>query len=240
MCPSSFARRHRVLLLAMVFGFSALGCHRLLPSEKKIIGTWEFTGIDVTARVVFRRDHVVVNLAAENESADARWTPVACGRWRLQGNEIVTEEQVLPIPGHQFANRITRIPISEFRADALVRADGRSPFIRVSIAGERYAQLLALLALFVSLAVLAACIYLIWARFVRKAAVFLAIAAALALVWAVLLLTTELTQTGAVILSMTSLRLLQSAREVIGIASIVMFAIGCFALLALGRRETSN
>ena len=102
---------------------------------------WEFTGLDATGRVVFRRDHTVVDLFPEHDITDARWFATSYGQWRLEGNEIVTDTQDLPIPGYSpHPKRIGRMPIREFKEDTLVRGDGRSDFHRTDTTADQDIQ----------------------------------------------------------------------------------------------------
>jgi hypothetical protein len=105
-------------------------CSRLSPNEEKVVGTWEYTGIDATGRVVLRRDHTVVDMFF----IEGAWEPVASGTWRLEGNELVTEENSLigpSIPGDTpRPKEITRLKIRAFERNKLVR-DEDSDFTRV-------------------------------------------------------------------------------------------------------------
>jgi hypothetical protein len=213
----------------------AAACHRVSPAEERIIGIWEFTGIDATGRVVFHRDHTVVDLFPDSD-APYVWGPSASGTWRLEGDEVVTDDQVLPIPGYSpFPRRITRIPIREYHGDRWVREEGRGDFIRATGGVERYSQMLALLYLISSLIALSASIYAIRSSSFRREFVLLAVAAVLALAYSALLLMAELSQTGDVVISFASLRSLKLPREVLKVMCVAVFTMG-FVRLAYGLR----
>jgi hypothetical protein len=239
-------REYGIILLGIMPVVALVSCQRLSPGEEKIIGTWEFTGLDATGRVVFRRDHTVVDLFPENDSTIAKWAPTAWGKWRLEGNEIVTDEEILPIPGHSTPpRRITRLPIREFGDNRLVRADGRSDFNRVHWGVEQYSQGLALLYLTAGFVALAAAVYAARTGRFRKEFILLAVAAGVAVLWSLLMLVAELAQTGSLIVSKASLRSLRVPRELLRVAYTLMFVIGfvklTFAVRARpGAKEASS
>ena len=111
-----------------------VGCYRLSPAEEKVVGTWEFSGVDFTNRLVYRRDHSAEELYRRDDGLWSRiqpWAVLSRGTWRLEGDTIVSEREVVvdgPVRGEK---RVIRSPIAEFRRDELVRADGRSPLKRV-------------------------------------------------------------------------------------------------------------
>jgi hypothetical protein len=66
-------------------------------NERKVIGTWDLTGMDHTERTVYRADRTM-----ESEMSDGSGThPFAKGNWRVEGNVMVEEYTVHwePIPG---------------------------------------------------------------------------------------------------------------------------------------------
>src|SRR5436190_11744528 len=76
-------------------------CHRLSPIEQKVVGTWEYTGMDFTNRVVFSEDRTVTTLFPDSQ-APAKWVPAVFGTWSVEGDELVTKEQFrnpYPVPG---------------------------------------------------------------------------------------------------------------------------------------------
>jgi hypothetical protein len=229
-----------VLLFGVTLGLAVEACQRVSPAEEKVIGIWEFTGLDATGRVVFRRDHTVVDLFTESDSPNARWAPTAWGKWRLEGNEIITDDEVLPIPGYSpRPRRVTRIPIRDFEEGRLVRADGRADFNRVRVGIEQYLQILALAYVIASLIALSAFVYAIRNSSFRKEFVVLAVAAVLTVVWSTSMLIAELAQTGTVIISAVSLRSLWLPREILRVVCILIFTIG-FVRLAFAVRVRAS
>jgi hypothetical protein len=79
----------RLALLALLFVSS---CHRITPAEEKLLGTWEWSSIDATGRIEFRRDHTTTTLFY----LDGQWEPVTSGKWRLKANDLLTEQRLLP------------------------------------------------------------------------------------------------------------------------------------------------
>lgn len=120
--------------LAFAICLLMVGCYRLSPDEEKVIGTWEFAGSGTTGRVVFRRDHTVVDLFPENKKPNARWEAVASGKWWLEGDTIVTDERALlrASPDETpFPRRVTRMKVRDFGKGRTVREEIREPLQRV-------------------------------------------------------------------------------------------------------------
>ena len=121
------------IVLAMV-AVSTSSCQRLSPEEQRVVGTWEFSGIDFTNRVVYRNDHSAEELYPRETGLLAKirpWATLSRGTWRLEGDTIVSEREVVvdgPVRGEK---RVIRSRILEFHPDELVRDEGRSPLIRV-------------------------------------------------------------------------------------------------------------
>jgi hypothetical protein len=121
------------LSFVLAIAAASFGCQRLSPEEEKVVGTWEYSGIDFTNRVAFHRNHKSEVLFAREEGFLAKispWRAVSRGTWRLEGDTIVTEEQLLVGP-EPHERRVTRIKIFEFRPNELVREPNRDPFHRV-------------------------------------------------------------------------------------------------------------
>jgi hypothetical protein len=233
--------RYRAAFALLVL-LCASGCYRNAPEEDKILGTWEFTGIDATGRVVFRRDHKVVHLFPEQDSStNARWIPLAAGTWRLEGNEIVTDVKTLPLRGVDSpTQRTTRMMVREFHEDRLVREEGRSPFFRVRLVAERYAEILALLYVVASLIALTASIYAILRSSFRNEFVLFGIAVLVALAYSLMLLAAESAQTGNLIISPGALDSLKLPREILKLVWILIVTIAFvrFAFALKMKRRT--
>lgn len=212
------------------------GCRRLTVSEEKIIGTWEFTGIDASGRVVYRRDHTVVELFPEYDALNARWVPRSWGSWRLEGSEIVSETESFQIPGMpQIPKRVNRTIIRDFSDERLVREEGRSDLIRIRAGAEAYFEGLALAYVIAGVIALAAATYAMQNSAFRKEFILLAVAAVFALAWSASTLVAELVQTGTIIMSPASLRSLRIPTEILRVVCILIFLIG-FVKLAFALR----
>jgi hypothetical protein len=237
---SSLIPQRYVRLWLLAFLLASTACHSLTLAEKKIVGNWEFKGLDAVGLIVFRRDHVVVNLFPQTDKSDARLAPVSCGTWRLEGNEIVTDQKGLPLPGYSPSPRqITRMPIREFREDALILAERGSNLERVDLRAERFSQISAALYVIVGLAAMLICIRAIQRAFFRTSFLLLGGAAILELAWAVLLLVTELTQTGDIILSWSYLYCMQVTRIVLASVFLIIFAAGLVSLIRTKTRRSA-
>jgi hypothetical protein len=188
---------------------------------------WEFTGLDATGRVVFRRDHTVVDLFPEHETTGARWFATSYGKWRLEGNEIVTDTRDLPIPGYSpHPQRIVRTPIREFKEDTLVRDDGRSDFHRTdTTADQDYTQLLAMFYVAMSVITLLLALYSVKNSSLRNEFILFSVAALFALAWSIATLITELAQTGTVVVSQFSVGAWRTPMEIIRVSCVVVFVI---------------
>jgi hypothetical protein len=200
----------------------ATACHSLSPDEQKIVGTWEFTGLDFTGRVVYRADHVVVDLFAASETGG--WAPGSWGRWRLEGNEIVEDTASLDTP--DLPRRVTRMPVHLSPEGRLVREDGRPDLIRVSPGAEAYSECLALLYLAGSLIGLVSCIYGFMNSSLRKEFIWLCAAAVCVTAYTLLRLAAESAQTGNLVISWHLLRSLRLPREVLNVGWIILCVIG--------------
>jgi hypothetical protein len=132
---------------------SFLACQHSPPAERKVYGTWEYSGMDdlvawmdespwlperkphVTGRIVFRRDHTSADMLKDDVMTRGSWMTMGSGRWSLEGDTIVIDRQpqLGPLsPGEKpFTRRVIRVPIAEFHSDRLERADGRGAFKRV-------------------------------------------------------------------------------------------------------------
>jgi hypothetical protein len=119
-----------LLLLALT------GCQRLSPTERKLVGTWEYSGMDFTTRVAFRSDHTMATFFPDQDGRV--WTPTSSGTWRMEGNDLLIEEQFLPnplpLPGDTpRPKEAGRLTIREVTTDKIVWAEsvGFQPYTRV-------------------------------------------------------------------------------------------------------------
>lgn len=64
---------------------------QLSPLEQKVIGTWQFTGIDFTSRVVLRADHTCVTMLPI--TGRRGWEILAKGTWRIDGHYLIRVEK---------------------------------------------------------------------------------------------------------------------------------------------------
>src|SRR5436190_24322749 len=108
-----------------------VACHRQLSeNERKLIGTWDHTGMDANERITYRADHTMESTISDGSGTQ----PFAKGTWRLEGNVLVEEFTVpwQPVAGETpFPKQLIRDPILEFQPDKIVREKGRPSLIRV-------------------------------------------------------------------------------------------------------------
>jgi hypothetical protein len=68
---------------------------QLSSFERGIIGTWQFSGMDATGRMIFRANHTYSTLFPFSRGDDGLrdWTVVFKGTWRIDGHYLVVEEK---------------------------------------------------------------------------------------------------------------------------------------------------
>ena len=111
---------------------SVVACHRVSLTEKEIVGTWEFAGIDATGRMIFRPDHTVEQMFPHEDNSH-EWYTFTRGKWWLEGNTIVADQAFVMEPtdgATPFPREVTRMAVRESHPDKLVFEKG-SPFTRV-------------------------------------------------------------------------------------------------------------
>src|SRR5919106_717924 len=95
-----------LVILVFVSGYECSAA-----AEENVIGAWEYDSMDdllgwmderpwlaerkphVTSRIVFRRDHKVVDLLRDRAMTGGRWMTIATGTWFLEGDTIVVDHQ---------------------------------------------------------------------------------------------------------------------------------------------------
>src|SRR6266404_8091870 len=106
-------------------------CHRpLSENERKLIGTWDRTGLDTNERTTYRANHTMESTMSDGSGTQ----PFAKGTWRLEGDILVEEFTIpwQPVPGETpFPKQVIRDRIVEFQPDKIVREKGRPPLIRL-------------------------------------------------------------------------------------------------------------
>ena len=64
---------------------------QLSSLEQKVIGTWQFTGIDTTGRIVLRADHTCATMLPI--TGRRGWKILAKGTWRIDGQYLIRVEK---------------------------------------------------------------------------------------------------------------------------------------------------
>jgi hypothetical protein len=91
----------RILYLGAIVGTVLRATGGLLPIEEKMVGTWQIIGFPSppaqVARLCFRyyRDHTFETLDCSKEKPIV----LSTGTWRIEGNDLVMEEQKVTQPG---------------------------------------------------------------------------------------------------------------------------------------------
>jgi hypothetical protein len=84
--------RH-TLLAVLVAGLATSAWADTAPTPREILGTWEYLSIDAVGRITFSPDHRVTLSflmdANGNIGPGATFDPVAWGKWRLKGNQLI-------------------------------------------------------------------------------------------------------------------------------------------------------
>ena len=121
----------RFAALLFVLMLLEAACRRpLSEDERKVVGTWDCTGLDTNERIMYRADHTMDSTMSDGSGTE----PFAKGTWRLEGNTLVEEFTVPwdPVAGETpFPKQTARMTIVEFQPDKLVREPGRPPLLRV-------------------------------------------------------------------------------------------------------------
>ena len=122
------------LLLAAGCLVLLASCGRLSDAERKVVGTWQHTGMDFTAYTIFRPDRSMIILSDGDEPLNPRLPPMAIGTWRVEQDELVVEVQPVfdPGPGRTPPPKeVGREKVLEFRDDRLVLEKPLPPYVRV-------------------------------------------------------------------------------------------------------------
>jgi hypothetical protein len=61
------------------------------PDEEMLYGTWQFSSIDATGRMLFRADHTYSTMFPFEDLRD--WKVVTKGTWRVEGRYLVVAEE---------------------------------------------------------------------------------------------------------------------------------------------------
>jgi hypothetical protein len=125
----------RVSLVAVAAGFAVLltGCGARPPlsaTEQKMVGTWDYTGLDSTYRWVFNASRSLTVLSPDIDyDQNHRWLRAATGTWRVDG-DVVSIDAVIHLGPPAGEKQHWQFRILDFGRDKLVR-EGSVPYIRV-------------------------------------------------------------------------------------------------------------
>lgn len=124
----------RKLHIALVLGMCSVSVAlaQLSPLEQKIIGTWQFGGVDDTGRIVIRGDHTCATMFPTTDRRG--WDIIAKGTWRIDGDYLIRVEK--PAFGPSVSSNppgpsvTSKLRIRSITPDRFGLGDGR-PMIRI-------------------------------------------------------------------------------------------------------------
>jgi hypothetical protein len=123
-------RRALPAIAITILALAVLAAILLSIAEKRVIGTWEYSGLDATRRIRFTADHKVSDWWPE--MGDTEQTGVH-GTWRIAGWNVVLsmdyksafkDSAITPPPAEG------KMPLGDFLADAKKTHD-RPYFVRI-------------------------------------------------------------------------------------------------------------
>jgi len=100
------------IALLVTCGLAATSCHRLSPTEQRIVGTWYSWTMHGNIRTVFNRDH---SLAIYIEFDDPK-TVWGTGTWRVEENDLVFD---LRLRGSPDSHHVKREKIRDIAGEKL-------------------------------------------------------------------------------------------------------------------------
>ena len=106
------------LRLTLVLGLCSIRfvLAQLPPLEQKIVGVWQFNGVDSTGRVVIRADHSCETLVPATRGRG--WEILAKGTWRIEGHDLVRVEKPASGPAVPAGPSVTsKLPIRSVTPD---------------------------------------------------------------------------------------------------------------------------
>jgi hypothetical protein len=230
----------RALLLVMV-GHLLVACARVSPAEEKVVGTWEYSGVDSSPRLVLRSDRIEVVLVSDrlNNRHVLKWAPASWGQWQLDGKTIViSNDHVFGLDGPRPVGETRRIPIQEFHTNRLVLGDGTPDLVRLSAEEGRRVKSLSTAYIAGGIMAIASMIVTMLRAFGRRRRVLLIVAGVCAASFSLLALLGELAGLGYLIISPKLLVWLQMPRDVVKIGFLtVLLLMLTAANLRLNRRQ---
>jgi hypothetical protein len=121
----------RLVAAAALVTLMLPACRRsFAEKERKVVGTWDRTGMDSTERTTYRADHTMESTMSDGSGTE----PFAKGTWHLEDDTLVEEFTVAwqPVPNETPPpKQNVRTHIVKFEPDKLVRESGRPPLVRV-------------------------------------------------------------------------------------------------------------
>ena len=130
----------RSIVVLAIVALSVIGCHRQSPDER-MVGIWQFSGMDATMDYVFNADHTFELWAPsmDEEQSKGSWLKTDFGTWHIEKDELIIEykrprsewfEQFLKSRGISLPS-VTREKVLRFGSDKIEFQHG-SPFIRAA------------------------------------------------------------------------------------------------------------
>jgi hypothetical protein len=204
------------------------------PSER-IVGIWEFTGMHNMGRIVYRRDGTIIELFRQDDRPGAYWIPTWAGKWRIEGNTIVAETNLLGEKAE--APRVTRGVIAAFQPDRLVSGDGHSDSVRVTLAVARSSEAAIIIRVLISLILCATSVYAAVKSSFHRIFAIIASGAACLFISSVLSVPREFGQTGDIVVAYSVVEALQVPRDLLDSLAVLLLGGGSAWLAVLLARR---
>lgn len=120
----------RIIFVLAICGVTFARAQLATP-EHKIVGTWQFSGVDTRGRIVLRADHTCASLLPRTGGG---WEILATGTWRVEGDYLIRVEKPA-VAASASSNRpspsvTSKLRIRSITAQSFELGDGR-PMKRV-------------------------------------------------------------------------------------------------------------
>ena len=127
-------RRFSCVLTALAM-VGTMACHRQSASDR-MIGIWQFSGMDATMDYVFKADRTfeVWAPSMDAELSKGPWLQMDFGSWQVQGDELIIESKRTRSP--EFKKMFPRDPVDRLKVlrfgPEKIEFQHGGPFIRAT------------------------------------------------------------------------------------------------------------
>jgi hypothetical protein len=88
----------RIVIVAAL-ALHVAACVRISPTEKQVVGTWKWIGMDAISYYIFKEDHSLQLVSAYDSSGRPNPLLISNGVWRVEGDHVVIESAIHVEPG---------------------------------------------------------------------------------------------------------------------------------------------